>query len=129
VGEPFANRAKPRIHPTATVEQSYLGVNVQIGPYAKVRNSTLADDVTVEPYAEISESHLDEGCYIESYAHIEQALLGVMVKVLSSADRPTVIAQYSGLGDEVTVEPGVRLEGAIIDPRTHVYGDKVLEFG
>ncbi len=129
VGEPFVNRAKPRIHPTATVEQSYLGVNVQIGPYAKVRNSTLADDVTVEPYAEISESHIDEGCYIESYAHIEQALLGVMVKVLSSGDRPTVIVQYSGLGDEVTVESGVRLEGAIIDPRTHIYGDKVVEFG
>ncbi len=129
IGLPFSNRAQPRVHPTAVVENSYLGINVQVGPHAKIRNATLADDVIVEPYAEVFQSHVDEGCYIESYARVHQSLLGVMVKVLSSADRPTSITEYSGLGDEVTIEPGTRLEGAIIHPRTHVYGDKVVEFG
>lgn len=128
IGAPFTNRAAPRIHPTATVESSYLGVNVQIGPYAQVRNSTLADDVIVEPYSEVYHSHLDEGCHIESYAKISESLLGVMVRVHSSAEHRTSVTRYTGLGDEVTLEAGTTLESAIIDPRSHVYSDKVVAF-
>ena len=128
IGSPFTKRAAPRIHPTATVESSYLGINVQIGPYAQVRDSTLADDVIIEPYAEVYHSHLDEGCHIESYAKISESLFGIMVRVHSNADQPTRITRYTGLGDEVTVEAGTRLESAIIDPRSHVYSDKVVEF-
>ncbi len=128
IGTPFTHRAAPRIHPTATVESSYLGINVQIGPYAQVRDSTLADDVIIEPYAEVHHSHLDEGCHIESYAKISDSLLGVMVRVHSSKDHPTFVRAYTGLGDEVTLEAGTTLESAIIDPRSHVYSDKVVTF-
>lgn len=128
IAEPFVAKARPRVHPTAVVQDSRLGANVQIGPYARVVNSTLGDDVIVEPHGEIVQSHLDEGCHIESYARIDRALLGVLVHVHSSQDQPTTITECSGLGDEVVVEPGLRLQNAIVDPRTHVYADQIVEF-
>lgn len=52
------------IHPTAIVESSVLGNNVQIGAHAYVVGSVLGDDVTVEQRAHIEQSCLGAKTYV-----------------------------------------------------------------
>lgn len=52
------------VHPTAVVEASVLGDNVDIGPFAVVRGSVLGDGVKVEEFAAVNASVLGAKAHI-----------------------------------------------------------------
>ncbi|MEC7987112.1 MAG: hypothetical protein VX278_18225, partial [Myxococcota bacterium] len=64
-----------KIHPSAIVEASWLGNNVQIGANAVVRGCVIGDDVRIEDLAMVEYSILDVGVCVQRQAMVKFSLL------------------------------------------------------
>ncbi len=98
-----------------------IGRYCEIGPGVVISESNLDDDVEVRAGAYISRSQVRDGAIIGHGATIRNAVIGSMSEIRSEKGNPTVVEDYVGLGDEVTIYAGVRLAGGIsIYPRLKI---------
>ena len=65
-----------RVHPTATVEASWLGAGVEIGAGAVVRGSILGDGASVEALAMVEGSVLAPGARVQRQGMVKYSVLG-----------------------------------------------------
>ncbi|MEE2751086.1 MAG: hypothetical protein VX519_06630, partial [Myxococcota bacterium] len=56
--------AGSRIHPTAVIEASVLGENVEVGPFAVIRGSLIGDGSRIEEHGVVNASVLGEGARV-----------------------------------------------------------------
>jgi len=98
-----------------------IGRYCEIGPGVVITESNLDDDVEVRAGAYVSRSQIRDGAIIGPRATLRNVVIGSMSEVRSEPANPTILEDYVGLGDEVTVHPGVRLAGDIsIFPRLKI---------
>ena len=98
-----------------------IGRYCEIGPGVVISESNLDDDVEVRAGAYISRSQIRDGAIIGHGATIRNSVIGSMSEIRSEKGNPTVVEDYVGLGDEVTIYAGVRLAGDIsIYPRLKI---------
>jgi NDP-sugar pyrophosphorylase family protein len=98
-----------------------IGRYCEIGPGVVITESNLDDDVEVRPGAYVSRSQVRDGAIIGHRATIRSAVIGSMSEIRSDASNPTVVEDYVGIGDEVTVYAGVQLAGEVsVYPRLKI---------
>jgi NDP-sugar pyrophosphorylase family protein len=98
-----------------------IGRYCEIGPGVVITESNLDDDVEVRSGAYVSRSQIRDGAIIGPRARLRSVVIGSMSEVHSEQAKPTILEDYVGLGDEVTVHAGVRLAGDIsVYPRLKV---------
>jgi NDP-sugar pyrophosphorylase family protein len=98
-----------------------IGRYCEIGPGVVITESNLDDDVEVRSGAYVSRSQIRDGAIIGPRARLRSVVIGSMSEVRSEQAKPTILEDYVGLGDEVTVHAGVRLAGDIsVYPRLKV---------
>jgi len=98
-----------------------IGRYCEIGPGVVITDSNLDDDVEVRGGAYVSRSQIRDGAIIGHGATIRNSVIGSMSEIRSEPANPTVLDDYVGLGDEVTVHAGVRLAGNIsVYPRLKI---------
>jgi NDP-sugar pyrophosphorylase family protein len=98
-----------------------IGRYCEIGPGVVITESNLDDDVEVRAGAYVSRSQVRDGAIIGHRATIRNSVIGSMSEVRSEPGNPTLLEDYVGLGDEVTVHAGVRLAGDVsVYPRLKV---------
>jgi NDP-sugar pyrophosphorylase family protein len=104
-----------------------IGKYVRIYPGAILSECNIDDDVEIFEHVTIRRATIGAGSQIKAGAVIEDALLGWMVEVESTLERPVRITGVVALGDEVVVRAGVHLRDHItIHPRIKVpYGIKI----
>ncbi len=106
-----------RIHPSAVVEASWIGDDVEIGPNAVVRGCVLADGASVEPLA------LVEGCVLGRGARVQRLALA---KFSVLCDRSMVggDVQLAVVGTSAAVKRGAQLFDQAFDqkPKIRVEG-------
>ena len=98
-----------------------IGRFCEIGPDVTIRESNLDDDVEIQRGAVLSQAQIRDGAMVGEGAKLENVVVGSMSEVRSEAINPTVMENFVGLGDEVVVNPGVRLSGHIsVYPRLKI---------
>jgi NDP-sugar pyrophosphorylase family protein len=98
-----------------------IGRFCEIGPGVVISESNLDDDVEVGEGAYIGRSQVRDGAIIGPGARIRNSVVGSMSEVRSERGNRTSIEDLSALGDEVVVQPGVRLSGGVaVYPRLKV---------
>ena len=107
---------------TVTIGPSVrIGRDCEIGPGVVITDSNLDDDVEVRGGAYISRSMIRDGAIIGPAATVRSSVVGSMSEIRSHESTPTVIEDYVALGDEVIVQPGVRLSGGVnVYPRLKI---------
>jgi NDP-sugar pyrophosphorylase family protein len=90
-----------------------IGRFCEIHPGVTITESNLDDDIEVQRGASIHRTQLRDGTIVGPMARLSDVVAGSMCEIRSEPYNPTVIERYVALGDEVTVYPGVRLEGDV----------------
>jgi NDP-sugar pyrophosphorylase family protein len=94
-----------------------IGRDVEIAPGAVITDSDVGDGVDLHAGAVVRRSVCLDGAVVGPRARIEDAYLGYLTRIDSTAEAPVVVDGFSALGDEVTVRRGVRLTGVAVHPR------------
>ncbi|MEC9389945.1 MAG: hypothetical protein VX944_07700 [Myxococcota bacterium] len=102
-----------RIHPSAVVEGSWLGDDVEVGANAVVRGSVLATGTSVEDLAMVEFSVLGPGARVQRQAMVKYSVLGARSAVgglmqLGTLDRAAALKRTGVLMD-VSFGQGVRV--------------------
>lgn len=104
-------------------EKVRLGRYVHVGPDCHLNNVSIGDECLIGRGVTMENVHLDDGVIIGDGAVIRSSVVGLMAHIHSSLERPTVIENISGIGDEATIERGVHLDSVLVYPRTTVEPD------
>ncbi len=102
-----------KVHPSAVVEGSWLGDNVEIGPQAVVRGCVLADGAVVEALA------IAEGCVLGAGARVQRQAL-TKFSVLAAGAHNGGDVQLAVLGRGAAVKRGAQLFDQAFDQRAKV---------
>ncbi|MGH2704581.1 MAG: sugar phosphate nucleotidyltransferase [Actinomycetota bacterium] len=98
-----------------------LGKYVEVGPGSKLEDCNVDDGVDLGEGVEIRRSAIRDGVMVGAHSTITDSYLGSMVEVQSSRRHPTILGEHVGVGDEVVIQPGVRLKGRVsVYPRLKV---------
>ncbi|HEX4721343.1 MAG TPA: NDP-sugar synthase [Pseudonocardiaceae bacterium] len=93
-----------------------IGQDVEIGNGARISWSDIADGVDIGAGAELSGVACMHGAMIGPHARLRDTYVGTMTRLDSVAGQPVLTDGYTAIGDEVTIERGVRLSGATVQP-------------
>ena len=93
-----------------------IGRDVEIGPGVVLRDSAVGDEVDLHQGCRLVRVACLDGAVVGTGARVSDAHLGVMARVESSWERPTVLESCCALGHEVTVPAGTRLSGVTAYP-------------
>lgn len=96
-----ARKERPRIHPTAIVENSILGANVRIEAHASVIDSVVGDDVLVADHSVIHTSAIGPRCRTLVDTHLRR-VVAMADSTLSNLDMQDAL-----FGERVFVTTGV----------------------
>ena len=118
-----------RIHPTAIVESSILGDDVEVGPYAAVRGCVIGDRVVIEDRASLDASVIGDDCYITKQCTLAAAAaypggsIGCRMSQLCLIGREAVLTFGLGAVD-MSVRGNVKVmhEGRLEDAGTSLLG-------
>jgi NDP-sugar pyrophosphorylase family protein len=104
-----------------------IGPGVRIGKYSEIHSGVRLADCNIDDGVEIHEgativrSSVRDGATIGRSAVVQDSYVGSMAEVRSTPQSPTIVEDGVALGDEVVLQPGVRLAGDIsLYPRVHV---------
>ena len=104
-----------------------IGPHVRIGRYTEIApgvvitEADVDDDVDIREGAYIARSCIRDGAIVGPGATVRNSVVGSMSEIRSARGRPTLIDEFVALGDEVVVQPGVRLSGQIsVYPRLKI---------
>ncbi len=99
-----------------------IGRGVEIGTGVHISDADIGDDVDLGSHCRIEGTAIRNASIVGEGALLRNSYLGSMVEIHSTLDRPTMIVDFSALGDEVTVFHGARLSSVAVPPRTRVPG-------
>ena len=98
-----------------------IGKYVRICPGVTIAESNIDDDCEIFDGASIIRSSVGPGSLIGPGSILDEALLGFMVDLQSTAEQPVILRHRVALGDEVIIRAGVTLQDDIvIHPRLKV---------
>ncbi|HXF35724.1 MAG TPA: NDP-sugar synthase [Actinomycetota bacterium] len=98
-----------------------IGRYCEIGPGAVIMESNLDDDVEVREGALVVRSQIRDGAIVGPGAQVRESVVGSMTELRSEPALPTIVERFVALGDEVTVQAGVRLSGNVsVYPRLKI---------
>jgi mannose-1-phosphate guanylyltransferase / phosphomannomutase len=93
-----------------------IGRDVEIGPGVVLRDTAIGDGVDLHQGCRLNRVACLDGVVVGTDAMVSDTFLGLMARVESSRDRPTVLDACCALGHEVTVPAGTRLSGVTAYP-------------
>jgi NDP-sugar pyrophosphorylase family protein len=93
-----------------------IGRHVEIGPHAVVADAFIGDGVDLHAGSIVRRSACMDGTIVGVGARVIDSHVGIMANIESTPQTLTVVEGYSALGHEVTLRPGVRLNGVAVYP-------------
>jgi NDP-sugar pyrophosphorylase family protein len=104
-----------------------LGKYVEVAPGVRIVDSNVDDGVDIGEDVEIRRSAIRDGAIVSPGAVLRDSYIGSMVEVRSSPEAPTILEEYVAVGDEVVIQPGVRIVGNVsIYPRLKIPGGAAI---
>ena len=106
-----------------------IGRDVEIGPDVVISETAIGDGVDLHAGCHLRRVACLDGAVVGPRARVSDTHIGVMARVESGPEAPTVVDGYSALGHEVTVRAGTRLSGVTVYPRLTVPPDISVPVG
>ncbi|MFF5212106.1 sugar phosphate nucleotidyltransferase [Streptosporangium sp. NPDC000396] len=106
-----------------------IGRHVEIGPGVRLSGADIGDGADIGEGAVLKNVACHDGTTVGPYAQLTDVYVGAMSDLRSTRSQPVIARNFTALGDEVRVMPGVLLDGVKVYPRITVPSEVRLPIG
>jgi NDP-sugar pyrophosphorylase family protein len=98
-----------------------IGRNVRVGLGTRLDGCNIDDDCTVGEQVIIQRSSIGASSCLGPHSRVSDTVLGTMVRVQSTRERPVLLSGKAAIGDEAYIAPGVSINARVcVNPRDYV---------